>query len=139
MKEFASEWKEETVLEFMRFDTNTDGYISTKECLTAIKNNVLFGSAGGGSGSSSSGSSDSKSTASGSAPKLSREGLPADAEKRWVDWVEKNLVAKDANKSGSLTPNEWNASDGDFGKVDADKDGQITLAEYYLFKKPSKK
>lgn len=142
MKEFTSDWTEEKLAEFLRFDTNTDGVISSKECLTALKNNILFGSTGGGEKSSSESSASSTASASGSAApaavgNFNMEGLPPDADKVWVDWVGKRMSEFDKNKSGTLTPDEL--KDDNFPTIDANKDGQVTFAEFYLYRKNKSK
>ncbi len=142
MNEFSSTWDDQVLQEFLKFDTNSDGIITAKECLAAVKKNILFSTAGSGGGSSSSsgssggGSSSSKEPAAGSLP---RDGLPENADQKWVTWVEKKIKDKDKNKSGFLSPDEWSASDGDFNKVDVSGDGQISLAEYYNFRQASRK
>ncbi len=40
----------------------------------------------------------------------------------------------DTDKNAMVTVNEWSASEGEFNKVDANGDGQISLAEYYNFR-----
>ena len=142
MNEFSSSWDDQVLEEFLKFDTNSDGIITAKECLAAVKKNILFSTTGSGGGSST--SSGGSSTASGTnkettAGSLSREGLPEDADPKWVKWVEAKIVEKDRNKSGSLSPDEWSPSSGDFNKVDSNGDGQISLAEYYNFRQAGRK
>ncbi len=110
--------------------------------MTALKNNILFGSTGGGE--KASGETSASTSASGSASaapatvgNFNMEGMPPDAEKQWVDWVAKRMTEFDKNKSGTLTPDEL--KDDAFPTIDANKDGQVTFAEYYLYRKNKSK
>ncbi len=145
MKEFASTWNETVLEKFLQFDTNKDGMITTKECLTATKNGILADrtSSSSSSANAANGATASSGAAAGASAGdtkgLSTEGLPADAEARWVKWCADKLSKADANKNGVITVDEWAASDGDFSSIDSNSDGQVTLAEYYAVRKSKKK
>jgi len=51
--------------------------------------------------------------------------LPADAEERWVKYVELLIKKYDKDRNLRLTPDEWSASQGDFDLVDIDHDSSI--------------
>ncbi len=137
MHEFASNWDEATLKEFGRFDTNDDGTITTFETLAAVKKGVLRGSAPPASspGGVASATSNSPATASAPAAQMDRSDLPADAEERWVQYAGLQIKKSDKDSNGRLTPDEWGASSGDFGSVDKNGDGSISLGEMYLLKK----
>jgi Ca2+-binding EF-hand superfamily protein len=143
MHEFASNWDEATIKEFARFDMNNDGTITTLETLAAVKKGVLRGSAP--PATSSSGTSAIATTTSGMttaaassaapAAPVDRSDLPADAEERWVQFAALQIKKNDKDNNGRLTPDEWSASTGDFGAVDKNGDGSISLGEFYIFRK----
>ena len=143
MHEFASNWDDATLKEFGRFDTNGDGTITTLETLAAVKKGVLRGSSPASSSGSSSGptvSSGSVAISSPTAPSapvavIDRSDIPADADKRWVDFAALQIKKSDKDNNGRLTPDEWSASAGDFGAVDKNGDGSISLGEVYNFRK----
>ncbi len=138
MHEFATNWDEATLNEFARFDTNDDGTITTFETLTAVKKGVLRGSAppaASSSGTVAMAASSSSATSSAPAAALDRTDLPADAEERWVQFAALQIKKSDKNNNGQLTPDEWSASIGDFGSVDKNGDGSISLGEFYNFRK----
>ncbi len=146
MKEFASTWNETVIEKFLQFDTNQDGYITAKECLEATKKGILAerstaststtASPDSASGASSGSGTGGASAKSGSGKySIPRDGLPADANQRWVEWVEKQITSRDRDQNGYLSIDEWNASEGDFSRVDTNGDGRISLAEYYSFRK----
>ena len=70
-----------------------------------------------------------------SAAEIDRSDVPTGADSRWLKYVEFQIKKYDKDKNGRLTADEWSASNGDFGAVDKNGDGSISLGEYYLFKK----
>jgi Ca2+-binding EF-hand superfamily protein len=135
MHEFASNWDEATLNEFGRFDANGDGVITTFETLTAVKKGVLRGSAAPVAGSTAMTSSSGPAASASPAAQMDRSDLPADAEERWVQFAALQIKKSDKDNNGRLTPDEWSASVGDFGVVDKNGDGSISLGEFYLFRK----
>lgn len=143
--EFANKIDEAAIEEFVRFDTNTDGFITAQEVLWAIKNNILRSTVASRSGGSSeAGAAPSTTTTAGAAAGLSeltevqRQGLPDDVDEKWLKFALRRFNGSDANRNGTLSGDEWPAAEGDFSKVDTNGDGMVTLAEFYQFKKSSK-
>ena len=139
MNEYASNWDEATIKEFERFDTNGDGAITALETLAAVKQGVLRGSAAmvasSGSGSSSSSRSAVSSTVAAVAPTVvtdDRTDVPADAEDRWVKFAASRLSKNDKDRNSRLTPDEWDASMGEFNAVDKNGDGSVSTGELYM-------
>ncbi|MFN7843858.1 MAG: hypothetical protein ACK5YR_19935 [Pirellula sp.] len=137
MKEFASKWTDDVIEDFNRADTNTDGLITTRECLAAVKRGYIPGSSGSDSGSSSSASTASASStgdtaasgSSSSASKPSSGGSSADARMR--DWVAKKIKSYDKNNDGKMDVDELRAYDSkaDFSAIDTNKDGLADVEE----------
>lgn len=120
MSEYSTTWTDEKVAEFARYDLNSDGIITGRECLASLK----------GSGSAPSSSSSSSAAArSTSAPAAASTG---DAHR---DWAKKTIDKYDRNKDGQLTVDEWSAMIIKPEGADADKDGIITLDEYAEFRR----
>lgn len=157
MNEFSSAWDKSVVDEFNRFDLNRDGIITYTECLTAVKKGVLRGVAAA-STSSSSTSSTVRSTGSGSTSgsistsvsgsstastgssidlsKFKPEDIPGNAEEKWIKFCLKNISKMDKNGDLRMTPDEWASNEkvDMFNNVDVDKDGQVSLVEYYNYR-----
>jgi Ca2+-binding EF-hand superfamily protein len=137
MKEFASKWTDDVIEDFNRADTNTDGLITTRECLAAIKRGYIPGTAGSDSGSSSSAGSTASTNSSGttssgtsgSTSKPTSGGSTAEARMR--DWVAKKIKTFDKNNDGKLDVDELRAYDAkmDFSAIDTNKDGLADVEE----------
>lgn len=139
MNEFASKWSDALIEEFFQFDPNRDGVITTSEALAAVKNGVTRGGSSSGSQSSSRSSSSSRpsqdSEAADSGGDFSLEGLPEDADDRWVKYSVKKLSVMDQNGNKKISVDEWSTSLGAFDKVDTNSDGNISVAEYLIHRK----
>jgi Ca2+-binding EF-hand superfamily protein len=147
MSEFARKWDASTLEDFTKFDANDDGYITAKECLAGVKKGYLKGSSSPATtASSKSESSDSavaantktasSGTAKPTAPAASSGGVSAEM----LEWSRKKLALKDKDKNGFLTPDEFSDPSVQFGEVDTDSNGQISIEEYALHReKRSKK
>ncbi len=114
MAEFASKLDEEKLEEYMKFDTNGDGFITVKEVLLAVKNGVLRNSVAAKPASASGPSSSGAASAAAAKSNVSMEGLPADADPKWVDFCRKRIEKIDKNKNGTVSFDEWSPSLGDF-------------------------
>ncbi len=138
MSEYSNSWTDEKVAEFAKFDMNSDGIITSRECLAALKNG---GSSSSSSSTSSTGtlprisSTTSTPTASSSAPSTSivaPAGQNASDANR--DWAKRQIERYDRNKDGQLTVDEWSLMIIKPEGADANKDGIITLEEYTQFR-----
>lgn len=137
MKEFATKWTDDVLEDFNRADTNTDGLITTRECLAAVKRGYIPGASGSDSNSSSSSSTSSSSTSgetasgssSSSASKPTGGGSSTDARMR--EWVAKKIKSFDKNSDGKLDVDELRAYDSkaDFTAIDTNKDGLAEVEE----------
>jgi EF hand len=148
MNEYATSWDDSIIAEFNKFDTNGDGSITALEALAAVKKGILRGASGSSStatsGSNVSTTSNSSSVSSvskpsSSAPVVDRTDLPADADEKWVKFVQGNIAKVDKDKNSRVTIDEWLPSDGDFKAVDTNGDGSVSVGEYYNFRKNRKK
>lgn len=131
MSEYSSSWTNEKVAEFNKFDLNSDGIITSRECLSALKN--------GGSTSASSNAfaaSSSPSSSSSSASIVSPTGAPKEDVNR--EWAKRQIDKYDKNRDGQLTVDEWNAMILKPDGADANKDGIVTLEEYVNSRAPAK-
>jgi Ca2+-binding EF-hand superfamily protein len=142
MHEFASNWDDSTVQEFRRFDTNSDGTITTAELLAAVKNGVMRGSGGVAVSASVAGGSSGSvpvSTGSGATAMSSPAGGggfdPTGVEPKWVSFLDKGMAGLDRDKNKRITADEWPASNGEFNKVDSDQDGVVSMLEWYNARK----
>ncbi len=136
MSEYASDWSDELVEEFGKFDTNGDGVITPQECLLAVRNGV---SASGGmsSGSSSrstypvAGASSSPVSPGAASPAVSEEAVKnVDVNSKNYEFANRMLTRYDLNKDGALTVDEWDKMIIKPTPADANSDGRITIPEY---------
>ncbi|MGN6546921.1 MAG: hypothetical protein ACTHK7_17840 [Aureliella sp.] len=129
MHEYSTLWTDDKVAEFAKFDLNSDGIITGRECLASLKNGASAPSVSSSTSSTASSSSSSSTTASAS---TSSTASPDEARLQWA----KRLIDKyDTNKDGQLTVDEWSAMVIKPDGADANKDGIITLEEYAQFRK----
>jgi Ca2+-binding EF-hand superfamily protein len=141
MNEFARKWDASTLEDFTKFDANEDGYITAKECLVGVKKGYLKGSNSSTSSSSSkSEPSDGASSTTSSTPSKessnsnatpsapSSSGGAVDAS--MLAFSRRALAKKDKDKNGFLTPDEFSDGDTQFGDVDTDGNGQISVEEF---------
>ena len=133
MAEYSKKWTQDAIDDFLRFDTNGDGYITSKECLAAVKKGFIPGA------SSSSIASAPASTAvapSGSSvPTAKPSALPAAGDKaaEVKAWYLTKMKKDDKDGNGFLTTDE--VSDASkFAPADANKDGRLDLDEYIVMR-----
>ena len=130
MAEYASVWNDDLISDFFKFDLNSDGAITTAECLTAVE--------AGASQSSSSTSMTSTAVRSESAPaaaaatsKPAAVATPAGApDPKYVGYAKRIVDRSDKNSDGVLTIAEWKDMLLDISPADLNKDGRITVEEY---------
>ena len=130
MYEFSKKFTQDAIDDFLRFDTNKDGYITVKECLVGVKKGFIPGGANSDSGSSTTATSVSSkaspSAKSAESPKPPGGSAPA-ADQRMRDWAAPKLKALDKDGNGYLSPEE---SPTNFAETDTNKDGRIDIDEY---------
>ncbi|MGN6135215.1 MAG: hypothetical protein ACTHOU_11995, partial [Aureliella sp.] len=131
MSEYSTSWTDEKIAEFNKYDLNSDGIITSRECLNALKN--------GGSSSSaataiatSSGPSSPISSSSSTASIVAPVGAAKDDVNR--EWAKRQIDKYDKNRDGQLTVDEWTAMLVPPTGADANKDGIVTLEEYVQFR-----
>jgi hypothetical protein len=140
MGEATRKWTEDAVEDFAKFDTDLDGYITTKECLAGVKKghipNFTSGASSGSSSSASAPTSPATATSSTTAkatPTPSSAASPASAEaERMLAWSETKLKKLDKDGNNTLSPDEF--KEGDFAAVDTNKDGRVDVREYAAFR-----
>lgn len=148
MAEFSSQWDEQVLEQFQRFDLNRDGVITVGECLEAIRRGEVWGASGSGSGGGSVASASRSSgrggeLAQGGATKVAAGDGGADAEltlpegytdvdESWIAYTRNKFKRADKNQDAGLTPDEWRASMGPFSEVDTDGDGRISFQEFFV-------
>lgn len=125
MAEYSPNWSPDKVQEFAKFDLNNDGIVTSRECLTAIKNS---GKSTSGIASTTIASTSSSGASSASIVSKIGEASPEEVNKAWA---ERQFSKYDKNKDGKLTVDEWSSmiikpKDG----TDANGDGMITVEEY---------
>jgi Ca2+-binding EF-hand superfamily protein len=132
MSEFStSQWTEQTLSDYYKFDLNRDGVISPAECLAAVEKGAVS------SGSSSRGSSrdrggDSARSDRGSASNDAAKPAAGDGkiDPRYMSYAVGKIREQDFNKDGVLSKEEWSRSSSFNDAMDADKDGKLTPTEY---------
>ena len=130
MAEFAKKWSIDAIDDFSRFDPNGDGFITTKECLAAVKKGYIPGSTSSSPIAASTASapgSTAVAPAAAAAPGATTRSSASSTDSDMRAWAEKKMKSSDKDENGFLSPNEYS---GDFAKVDANKDGKIDLDEY---------
>ena len=134
MAEFSKKWTQETIEDFQRFDTNQDAYITSRECLVAVKKGYIPGGATSVVAVTSAPASDGSVAAKpAEAPKVAISGSTAD---RMREWAAVQMKKNDKDGNGSLSPGEFT---GDFAKADTNKDGKIDVDEYIANRANGKK
>lgn len=130
MSEYSSTWTDEKVAEFLKFDLNSDGIITSRECLASLKS-------GGATSSSGIASSTPAPIASSSAASIvSGPGASMDDANR--TWAKRQIEKYDKNKDGQLTVDEWSAMVVKPEGADADKNGIVTIDEFVQFRSGGK-
>lgn len=124
MSEYSPNWSPDKVAEFAKFDLNNDGIVTSRECLTSLKN----------SGKSTTGIvstvTSTTSTPSSGASIVSKIGETSTEEANKA-WAQRQFDKYDKNKDAKLTVDEWSSmiikpKDG----TDANGDGMITVEEF---------
>ena len=146
MSEFARKWDASTLEDFYKFDANQDGFITLQECLAGVKKGYLKGSSSSSSsstassGNSSSGEASSTASSDGATivaapttPSTSTSTAKGNND-AMKEWAKKRMSSADKDKNGFLTPDEFKSTDAKFADVDKNKDGQIDLEEYAVYR-----
>ena len=144
MNEFASSWDETTVVDFAKFDLNTDGFITTIEVRKAIANGATRsgGSSRGSSSTASSSRRDSRSSTETATPSASSttptapsgsDSKPADAVAGAPAETSSSPAATPSPapaSSGAVDPVKLKWAEKQIGKYDKNKDGALTPNEW---------
>lgn len=136
MKEFSKKWTTDSIEDFQRFDSNQDGFITSKECLVAVKKGYIPGASTSSASSSSDDSNSTASSGASAAPATGATTAPAKASSsgdgRMRAFAERAVKKADKDNNGFLSPEEF--KEGDFAKVDTNKDGKIDIDEYVVYR-----
>ena len=120
MSEFSSAWNADTLNEFLKWDLNSDGIITARECLLALESGARVGSSGG----------TSPPTTSASKPVASSGAIGGTQ----IEWAQRQISKYDKNGDGVLTAAEWEKMIVKPVGADANGDGTITVEEYAAFR-----
>ncbi len=131
MHEFSTAWNAEVLAEYLKWDLNSDGVITAKECIAAVN----AGQRGGTVAASSPTGASTSGAASGSS---ASSGLSAQIDPVLMDWAKRQISKYDTNNDGQLTPAEWEKMLIKPVGADADGDGVITATEYAAFRAKKK-
>ncbi len=123
MAEYSPNWNADKVAEFTKYDLNSDGIVTSRECLTAIKN-------GGKTTTTIASTTTTPSTSSSTSANIVAKIGDSPEDTRRI-WAERQISKYDKNKDGQLTVDEWGSmivkpKEG----TDANGDGVITVEEY---------
>ncbi|MBW3597281.1 MAG: hypothetical protein KY475_08405 [Planctomycetes bacterium] len=132
MSEYASEWPESKVKEFLALDANGDGVVTPQECLAAVDEGFQPGSVpASSSASEATGAASSTTPSTYTEPKPTASGEASGIDARYLGFA-KGIVAKyDTNKDGHLGKDEASQVSASVIKpgTDADGDGNVTVEE----------
>jgi Ca2+-binding EF-hand superfamily protein len=135
MKEFNRNWSATVIEDYERFDANKDGFITTKECLVAVKKGYIPGAMSTAPATESTASSGTTSSA---APSTASTASPTPAASSGGDkmraFAERAIKKLDKDGNGLLTPEEFKETDAVFTKNDTNKDGKIDIDEYVAYR-----
>ncbi|MEZ6137614.1 MAG: EF-hand domain-containing protein [Pirellulaceae bacterium] len=123
MSEFSTAWSTEKLEEYFKWDLNSDGVITARECLAALEGGARVSSSG-----DSAPASNSASTASGGS---SSSGGGGSVE---YEWAQRQISKYDKNGDKQLTASEWDAMIIKPDGADSNGDGVITVDEYAAFR-----
>ena len=134
MAEYNKKWTQDVIDDFLRFDTNGDGYITSKECLVAVKKGFIPGASSSSAASVSATSAPTSvavAISSSSVPASRPSAQPAVGDKtaEMKAWYLTKMKKDDKDGNGFLTSDEVSDA-GKFAQADANKDGRIDLDEY---------
>lgn len=147
MSEYASEWPESKVKEFLTLDKNGDGVVTPAECVASVESGFSPGASSfGGSAPSSRGGPSATTTAAATptgtsaTPAAPTTGYtesqgatpaaaPAGIDPRYVSYAQSLVSKYDANKDGVLDKAESAQVSVVKPETDADGNGQITAEE----------
>ncbi len=126
MNEYAGDWTDARVAEFLRWDSDGDGVITPDEAIRGVENGATASSAPAGRTSNS--------TASTPAPAATPSSMPPDdgspPSAKSLAYVQRIIPRYDKNGDGVLTGAEYGEMLLSPAAADADRDGRITQTEY---------
>ncbi len=131
MSEFSSTWNSETLNEFLKWDLNSDGIITARECLAALEGGARVSGSTSSSSTASSSSSAEDSKSSGSSAAAGGGGTP---DALTMEWAQRQIAKYDKNNDNQLTAKEWESMFVDPSGADVNGDGIITVEEYAAFR-----
>lgn len=151
MSEYATEWPESKINEFLALDRNGDGVVTAAECIAAIQNGFKPGavassrpaaaptspvtaSSTASSGATASAASSVATASPASAPTYTEAQGPTTSssstvDARYLGFAQRMIERYDTDKNGSLSAEEAKQVSVVKPDTDADGDGQITVEE----------
>ncbi len=127
MAELNKKWTQDSIQDFLRFDTNEDGLITAKECLAGVKKGHIFGAGGSAPATTSIAAVASNATVPSTKPNSAPAADSKAAEMR--AWLADKMKKDDKDGNGFLSPEEVKDA-AKFTELDTNKDGRIDLDEY---------
>ena len=129
MFEFSKKWTQDAIEDFLRFDSNQDGFITVKECLVAVKKGFI---PGGTSSTVSVAVASTAEVASSSTLQTPNPSIspPNDKVAAMRTWAAPRLKKEDIDGNGFLSPEEFKSTTIKFADADINKDGRIDIDEY---------
>ena len=131
MAEYSKKWTQDTIDDFLRFDTNGDGLITTKECLVAVKKGFIPGASSSSTASAPAPVAASVAPSNSNVP-TARTSAPAATDSKAAEmkaWYLGKMKKDDKDGNGFLTSDEVSDA-AKFAQADINKDGKVDLDEY---------
>lgn len=128
MNEYTSDWNDDRIEEYYRWDQNKDGVITIAEVRQGVDNGAEATAAPVGRAASGSSMSASSKPSSSSSSKSQVQGPPP-SEKQ-LSYAERIIKRYDTNNDGALTATEWKSMLLSPAGADFNGDGRVTIQEY---------
>jgi Ca2+-binding EF-hand superfamily protein len=134
MAEFSTTWSDAVVADFFKFDIDSDGIITPRECLKANEDGVTRGStvaaAPGAPAPPPSAAQPGGPTAGATA---SSTPPPGGIDSKYLKYAQGQVKKYDRNGDGALAPDEWSSMSSDPQAADSDGNKSISVEELAIW------